>query len=121
MPITSFSFDLLVVTPDQLRKINIRLIKDVLDNGSVDWRIDFGLEERAKTSEPFHDVIKLTVKLKQVHHDKAAQTADKGLDSRQTSQSFIAGDAAKLASEGEISTQSAQAEVRKVIAVRGTV
>ncbi len=120
MAITSFSVDLLVVTPNQLRKINIKLSKDAKDDGSVDWTMDFGLEERAKTTEDFHDVVKLSVKLKQVHHDKADQTAKKGLDSTQTSQAFIAGDAAKLANEGEISKQSAQAEVRRVIAVRGT-
>jgi len=119
MAITSFSVDLLVVTPDQLRKINITLSKDAND-GSVDWTMDFGLEERAKTTEDYHDVVKLSVKLKQAQHAKADQTAKKGLDSTQTSQAFIAGDAAKLASDGEISKQSAQAEVRKVIAVRGT-
>lgn len=120
MAITSFSVDLLVVTPDQLRKINIKLTKDKDDKGVVDWFMNFGLEERAKTTEAFHEVIKLTVKLKQTPevHTKAAQTADKGLDSGQTSQAFIAGDAAKLASEGEISKQSAQAEARKVVTVR---
>jgi len=120
MAITSFSVDLLVVTPNQLRKINIKLSKDAKDDGSVDWTMDFGLEERAKTTEDFHDVVKLSVKLKQVHHDKADQTSKKGLHSTKTSQAFIAGDAAKLANEGEISKQSAQAEVRRVIAVRGT-
>ena len=120
MAITSFSVDLLVVTPNQLRKINITLSKDASNGGSVDWTMDFGLEERAKTTDDFHDVVKLSVKLKEAQHPKADQTAKKGLDSTQTSQAFIAGDAAKLASDGEISKQSAQAEVRKVIAVRGT-
>lgn len=118
MPIPSFSVDLLVVTPDQLRKINIKLTKDTKNDGSVDWTMDFGLEERAKTTEPFHDVVKLSVKLKKTQHEKAEATAKKGLDSGQTSQTSIAADAAKLAEEGEIPIQSAQAEVRRVISVR---
>lgn len=120
MAITSFSVDLLVVTEDQLRKINIKLSKDAKDGGAVEWTMDFGLEERAKTTEAFHDVVKLAVKLKQAHHGKAELTAKKGLDSGQASQAWMAADAQKLVAAGEISAQSARAEIGKVIAVRST-
>ncbi len=118
MPGTSFSVDLLVVTPDQLRKINIKLSKTFKPDGSVEWLMEFGLDERSKTTEVFHVVIKLTVKINPAHHAKADATAKKGFDDSQTSAAFAAADSAKLAAEGEISKQTANADARRVITVR---
>jgi hypothetical protein len=115
---TSFSVDLLVVTSDQLRKINIKLSKDFNDKGDVVWTMDFGLQERAKTTDAFHDVVKLNVTIKPAHHDKAAATADKGLDDAQTSAAFVAADTAKAFSKGKVSKPTAQGDARRVVAVR---
>lgn len=120
MPGTSFSVDLLVVTPDQLRKITIKLSKGFKPDDSVEWLMDFGLDERKKTSEQFQPVIKLAVKINPAHHAKADATAKKGFDDAQTSAAFAAADSAKLAAEGEISKQTAQADARRIVAVRGT-
>ena len=117
---TSFSVDLLVVTPDQLRKINFKLSKAFKTDGSVDWTLEFGLQERKKTTESFQDLVKLTVKINPALHQKAEATAKKGLDEAQTSAAFAAADSAKLLSEGEISKATANADARRVIAVRGT-
>jgi hypothetical protein len=120
MPGTSFSVDLLVVTPDQLRKINFKLSKSFKADDSVDWTLEFGLQERAKTTESFQDIVKLTVKINPALHKKAEATAKKGLDEAQTSAAFAAADSAKLLSEGEISKATANADARRVIAVRGS-
>jgi hypothetical protein len=120
MPGTSFSVDLLVVTPNQLRKINFKLSKDSKTDGSEEWTLEFGLNERKKTTDQFADVVKLTVKIKPAHNDKAESTAKKGLDDAQTSAAIAAGDSAKLFSEGKISKTTAQADARRVIAVRGS-
>jgi hypothetical protein len=120
MACTSFSVDLLVVTPNQLRKIDINLAKDCKDDGSVVWTMIFGLQERKKTSDPFADVVKLSVMVKPALHDKTNATANKGLDDSQTSAAFAAGDSAKLFKQGKISKKSAQSAATKVISSRAT-
>lgn len=117
---TAFSVDLLIVTPDQLRKIDFKLSKGFKNDGSVDWNLEFGLQERSKTTEAFHDLVKLKVSIQPALHPKANATAKKGLDDAQTSAAFAAADSAKLLSEGEISKASANAAAKRVIAVRET-
>ena len=118
MGCTSFSVDLLVVTPDQLRKITLDLAKDCQDDGSVVWTLAFGLQERAQTTDPFADIVKLNVTIKPALNDKAEATATKGLDQGQTSAAMTAADSAKLFSQGQISKRSAQSAAAKVIAAR---
>lgn len=118
MGCTSFSVDLLVVTTDQLRKITLDLSKECKDDGSVVWTLDFGLQERKKTTDPFADVVKLTVVIKPALHDKAEATAQNGLDSGQASQSLVAGNKAKLFKQGKISKKAAQDSAQKIIDVR---
>ena len=118
MACTSFSVDLLIVTPNQLRKINIKLAKDCKDDGSVVWTMTFGLQERKKTTDPFADVVKLDVVIKPALHDKAEATAKKGLDQGQTSAALNAGDTAKLFSTGEVSKKRAQSDAENVVASR---
>ena len=118
MACTSFSVDLLVVTPDQLRKIDLTLAKNCNDDGSVVFTLTFGLQERTKTTDPFADVVKLDVTIKPALHDKAEATANNGLDQAQTSAALTAGDSAKLFKQGQISQKSAQASAAKVIASR---
>lgn len=120
MPGTSFSVDLMIVTPNQLRKIDFGLSKDSKDDGSVEWTLDFALNERKKTTDAFVEIVKLTVKVKPEHNDKAEETATKGLDEAQTGAALSAADSAKLLKAGKISKAAAQAAARRVVAVRGT-
>lgn len=117
---TAFSVDLLIITPDQKRKIDFKLSKGFKNDGSIDWNLEFGLQERTKTTEAFHDVVKLKVNIQPALHPKADATAKKGLDDSQTSAAFAAADSAKLLSQGEISKASANAAAKRVISVRGT-
>jgi hypothetical protein len=118
MGCTSFSVDLLVVTPDQLRKINLKLVKACNDDGSVVWTMNFGLQERKKTPDPFADLVQLAVTIKPALHKKAEATALKGLDQGQTSAALVAGDTAKLFKKGKVSKKRAQSEAQDVIASR---
>ena len=120
MPGTSFSVDLLLVTNNQLRKIDFQLSKDINTDGSVLWTLQFGLSERKQTTDQFADVVALTVKVKPALNDKAEATAKNGLDDAQTSAAFAAADSAKLFSQGQVSKATAQADARRVIAVRGS-
>jgi hypothetical protein len=120
MPGTSFSVDLTIVTPNQLRKIDFNLAKDSKSDGSVEWTMEFKLNERKKTSDAFVEIVKLKVKVKPEHNDKADATAKKGFDDPQTAAALAAADSAKLFSKGEISKPTAQADARRVIAVRAT-
>jgi hypothetical protein len=120
MGCTAFSVDLLVVTPDQLRKIDLLLSKACNDDGSVVWTMNFGLQERQKTTDPFADLVKLAVVIKPALHDKAEATAQKGLDSGQTSAALVAADSAKLFKQGTVSKRRAQNDAQDVIASRST-
>lgn len=120
MPGTSFSVDLMIVTPNQLRKIDFKLSKDSKTDGSVEWSLEFTLNERKKTTDAFVEIVKLAVKVTPAHNDKAEATAKKGLDNAQTSASLAAADSAKLFKAGKISKATAQADTRRVIAVRGS-
>lgn len=117
MPTTSVTADLLVVTPDQLRKITLHLSKKT-QSETVDWELGFGLQERARTTDPFNEVVQLTVTLGKQNNKKAQATVDKGLDKAQTSAAFAAGDAAKLFSEGKLSQSAAQLSAKRVISSR---
>jgi len=117
MSVTAVTFDLLVVTPDQMRKINLRLTKRT-QSSSVDWELKFGLQERTITSDPFHDIVQLTVAISKQNNRKAQTTADNGLDRAQTSATFAAGDAAKLFKEGKLSKNATDLSVKRVISSR---
>jgi hypothetical protein len=120
MPGTSFSVDLLITTPNQLRKIDFGLSKASKSDGSVEWTLDFTLNERKKTSDAFVEIVKLNVKVTPANNNKAEATAKKGLDNAQTSAALAAADSAKLFKAGKISKATAQADARRVIAVRAT-
>lgn len=120
MPGTSFSVDLMIVTPNQLRKIDFGLSKASKSDGSVDWALDFSLNERKKTSDAFVEIVRLTVKVTPAQNDKAEATAKNGLDDAQTAAALAAADSAKLFKAGKIAKATAQADARRVIAVRGS-
>lgn len=116
------SVELMVITKDRLRQISINLVKETNAAGKVSWSMDFALSEKNKKDDPkFEEIIRLKVKIKPSLAAKAEATAtDKGLDDAQTSQAFIAGDAAKAAAAKEISEKSAKAAAEKIIAVRSS-
>lgn len=120
MGCTSFSVDLLVVTPNQLRKVDIDLAKNCNDDGSATWTMTFSLQERKKTTDPYADVVKLSVNIKPALNDKAEATAKKGLDQGQTSSALAAADTAKLFQAGEVSKRRAQSDAQGVIASRSS-
>ncbi len=119
MAINSITADLLVVTPDQLRKITLHLTKKVQGN-TVDWALGFGLQERAKTTDPFNDLVQLTVAISKQNNKLAQATADTGLDKAQTSAALAAGDAAKQFSAGALSQKAAELSAKRVISARQT-
>ena len=108
----------LKVTSD-LRQITIHLVKETNSSGKVEWTLDFILAEKKKETDPnYKEVINLHIKVKPSNFDKAELTAKKDLNATQTSQARLAGDAAKLASEGVISEKTAKTQAEKVISVR---
>lgn len=108
-----------VVTKDKLRQITIDLSKVTQDSGKAEWSMDFTLGEKEKKSDPkFEEVISLKVKIKPTNAPKAQATAKDGLNDKQTSQTFIAGDAAKLLTENQISEKTVKTQAEKIIAVR---
>lgn len=115
---TSFSVDLLIVTPNQLRKITFNLAKDVKTDLSVEWTMIFGLFERKDTTKTFAEVVTLTVKIKKPHHAKAEATAISGFDAAQASAALVAADTAKAFSKKKISKQTATSSAQAVIAAR---
>lgn len=118
---TSFSVDLLIITPNQLRKITFNLAKNVNTDLSVDWTMIFGLYERKDTTKPFGEVVTLTVKIKKLHHAKAEATAINGFDAAQSSAALVAADTAKAFAKNKVSKQTANASAQGVIAARSTV
>ena len=106
------------VTTD-LRQISFHLAKETNSSGKAEWTLDFTLSEKKQASDPiFKEVISLHIKVKPSNFNKAQVTSDKGLNSAQTAQAHLAGDASKLASEGVISEKIAKTQAEKVISVR---
>ena|SRR5215813_2535182 len=118
MPVTSFSVDLLVRTPNQLRQISLDLAKDSKADGTVTWSLHFKLEERTKTIDPFALVVELDVEINPENHDKAEATAQHGLDDDQTSSALVAADTAKAFKNKKVSKRRAIADTQDVIASR---
>ena len=119
---TSISVDLVIVTPNQLRKINFNLSKDVKTDQSVEWKMVFDLLERKDTTKPFAEVVTLTVDIKKPHHAKAELTAKNGFDAAQGSAALVAADTAKAFKKDpkKVSKLTANARAQNVIAARTT-
>ena len=115
---TSFSVDLLIVTPNQLRKITFKLSKEVKTTGEVKWTMAFGLHERKDTTKDFKEVVVLTINISKPLHAKTEATALKGLDEAQSSAAIVAADTAKAFAKKKVSKLTANASARNVIAVR---
>ncbi|MGH9838297.1 MAG: hypothetical protein ACREEM_05900 [Blastocatellia bacterium] len=120
MPCTSFSVDLLVVTPNQLRKMDIGLAKDCQSDGTVKWTMVFELQERKKTIESFAHIVKLKVVIDPTLFKQAEVTAKKGFDQDQISQVVTAADTAKRHKQGKVSAKRAQADVQDIVAARAS-
>jgi hypothetical protein len=108
-----------VTTNKGLRQIVIELEKVTQDSGKSEWSMTFILGEKDKKSDPkFEELISVKVKIKPTNAAKANPTANKGLNDAQTAQALVAGDAAKLLSEGELSVKAVRVEAERVISVR---
>ena len=118
MPAKSISVALVVNSPDQLRKIDLRLSRESRNEGEVEWTMEFTLNERKRKSDPFVEIIRLSVKVNAADNRKAEVTAQEGLDKRQTEAAFAAADSAKALSEGRIPKAKAEADTRQVITAR---
>jgi hypothetical protein len=119
MPCKPIAVDLLVVTPDQLRKIEFGLVKSCHNDGSAAWTMIFQLEERAKLTDPFVLLVKLAVAINTTLNQLAEDTANKGFDENQSSQAMLAADTAKAFKAGKVTEKRAKKEAQAVIAVRG--
>jgi hypothetical protein len=115
--ITSLSVDLGVTTPDRLRHIAFGLQKDTGDDGIVTWEIDFALEERAKASDDFTEIVSLTIKVKSRNNTAAEATATEGLsDAQVTHLSGPAAIAAKKLKDGTFSQEQTARVVEGTLA-----
>jgi hypothetical protein len=118
--IVSLSVDLGVTTPDKLRHVGFGLQKDTHDDGVIAWEIEFTLQERAKASEPFTDIVSLTVKVKSKNNAAAESTATEGLtDGQVTHLSGPAAVAAKKLADGTFTADQTARVVEGTLAKRG--
>src|SRR5262249_37216073 len=119
MPCKPIAVDLLVVTPDQLRKIEFGLVKSCHNDGSAAWTMIFKLEERTKVADSFVLLVKLAVAINTTLNQQAEETSKKGFDENQSSQALLAADTAKAFKQGKVTEKRAKKEAQAVIAVRG--
>ena len=106
-----------IVTPDQLRKITFTLSR-MVDASHDSWSVMFELDERTDPAADFNLVIQLQVDVDHDDNDKAAATAQEGLDSDQHAQALIASDVAKAAQKGEATVDQAKEEAAGIISAR---
>ena len=67
-------------TPDRLRRVIFDLEKDTLDDGSIDWKIEFQLFERDQKTDAFGDpMVDLLVEVDSKLNTKAQTMADNGM------------------------------------------
>src|SRR5262249_8487862 len=110
---TSISVNLVVNTPDQLRRIEFRLEKSIDDDGDPKWVIHFKLFERTDKATPFGEArVQLDVVVDKNLHDAAAETAEKGFNTAQ--EAYITGPGSKAAEDGsKLAPKKLQATLTK--------
>ncbi|HEY6969198.1 MAG TPA: hypothetical protein VJA94_08340 [Candidatus Angelobacter sp.] len=103
-------------TPDGLRRVTFELKKDT-SGQVVKWTITFQLFERQKKTDPFGDaIVDLQIEVDTKLNNKAEQMADQGMTTRQSAFAIgPAADAAKDASQGDISQDKAKATVQTTL------
>ena len=114
--IVSITVQLGVTTPDNLRHVGFTLEKDTSDDGTVSWEIDFTLQERSVATDPFVDIVTLTVKVKTRNNAGAEVTATDGLSDAQANHlTGPASVAAKKLNDGTVSEDRASKVVEKTL------
>ena len=108
----------LEVNPSNLRKIIFDLDKLCNNDGTVEWKLHFDLQERSDASQDFLSLVKLDVDINDENHPLAEATAQHGLDEDQRSQAAVAGDTAKATLDGSATKAEAEQDAQDVIAVR---
>jgi len=108
----------LEVNPSDLRKIIFDLDKLCNDDGTVEWKLHFDLQERKEASEAFLSLVKLDVDINHENHQLAEATAKHGLDEDQRAQADVAADAAKALQEGTATQAEAEEQAQGVVSAR---
>jgi hypothetical protein len=108
----------LEVNPNDLRKIVFGLDKLCNDDGTVEWKLHFDLQERKDASQDFLSLVKLDVDVNHENHQLAEATAKHGLDEDQRSQAAVAGDVAKAFQRGDATQDDAEQQAQGIVAAR---
>lgn len=98
--VTLIQVDLVVNTEDDLRQIVFGLEKSTDDDGEPKWVIHFKLFKRADAATDYgRPRVKLDIVVDKDLHDKAAETAQKGLNTAQAA--FLTGPGARAAEDSQ--------------------
>jgi hypothetical protein len=108
----------LEVNPSNLRKIVFDLDKLCNNDGTVEWKLHFDLQERTDPGQDFVSLVKLDVDINDENNPLAEATAQHGLDNDQRAQAHVAGDTAKAFLEGDASRDDVMQDSQDVIAAR---
>ena len=108
----------LEVNPSDLRKIIFDLDKSCNNDGTVEWKLHFDLQERKTSSDSFLSLVKLDVDINDENHAQAEATAKNGLDEDQRAQAQVAADTAKATLTGDATQDDAKQDAQDVIAAR---
>ena len=108
----------LEVNPSELRKIVFDLDKSCNNDGTVEWRLHFDLQERKNATDEFLSLVKLDVDINNENHALAEATAQHGLDEDQRAQAHVAADTAKALHDGTATPEEAKQDAQDVIAAR---
>ena len=114
---THISVAFKIVSSDQLRMIIFTLSR-MSDAANDSWGIMFELDERADVTQNFGMVIQLQADVDHDDNDKAAATANHGMDADQHAQVLVAADTAKDAKNGDATLADAQEDAKAVVAAR---
>jgi hypothetical protein len=101
-------------TPDGLRRVIFDLEKDTADNGSVTWKINFSLFERAEKTDNFSNaIVVLNVVVDPKLNSKAQAMATNGMTAPQAA--YVLGPAADTAKDAEATSDERLARVQSTL------
>lgn len=101
-----------LMTKTELRQIIFDLTKKV-EGAVTKWKIDFILNERAKKTDAFTQIVKLLVEVDTKLNDKAQKMADEGMTESQASHAIgPAADDAKASAAGTLPPAKANKTVQ---------
>jgi len=115
---THISATFQIVTPDQLRKIILKLCRVTGAAAGDEWSVEFELDERPDQSRPFDLIAQLRVTVDPEDHQRAEATARHGLDQEQHAQVLAAADTARDALAGLADPADARNGAKAVLKLR---